>query len=329
MASKLRFSRLCVIESFLTLIINHSTPLHRAVSISKNYDICRLLLDHGSDLWSCNLDGQTALHTFSTLVTEKLFQSHHSEIDFAVADKNGMTLLHYLAWSSKTLPETFHKYSKNLKLGRLSDDTSHRSPLDLATMRGNLALVKYLLSQSNVTDVETNASKNGCNTLLHFAVMSKRAPAIIAELQSHAIPLKIHARDQAGCSALHLAAYHGNMAGVKALFDADIGASAELGIGDDSGRTPIQIAREARNQELVTYLDKMEPEKASRAKIRNFDVYEASPPKSQYRSRSLKDLALFYNHGRYLSISLPSMIIAILAYIIIFRYHQVQSKLSL
>lgn len=228
------------------------TPLHSAIALSKNYDVSRILLENGGDLHNRNVDGKTPLHTFSNQVSEQVLRCHGSLIDFSACDHRGMTLLHYLAWSSKTSSETFRRYHGRSNLDLRTVDAEGRSMLHLAAQRGNVAIVEYLVCAFK--EFEINRSDSRGRTVLHYGVESKRACHTITALISHGAD--IWARDCHERSALHHAVKLGNLPAVKALLT--LGMVDELHTADCFGMTPLKIAAHHQAHPMLTFLAEME-----------------------------------------------------------------------
>lgn len=88
-----------------------STPFHRSLEMAKAYNIPRILIENGADLCNRNIDGETPVHTHFGPVLEQIFLVHSCLLDFTVCDKRGKSLLHHLAWSSKTSLRIFKEAS--------------------------------------------------------------------------------------------------------------------------------------------------------------------------------------------------------------------------
>lgn len=230
----------------------HRTPLHSAVALSKNYNIARVLIENGGDLHNRNADGKTPLHTFPSQVSEQLLRCHGYLLDFSTRDHRGMTLLHYLAWSSKTSDETFKRHHERNTFSLSTVDTEGRSMLHLAAQRGNVPVVEYLICAAK--DFNINHSDNRGRTVLHYGVENKRACDTITALISHGAD--IWARDCHERSALHHAAKVGNLPAVKALLT--FGMVDELRGADCFGMTPLEIAAYHKAHAVLTFLSETE-----------------------------------------------------------------------
>lgn len=233
---------------FSSLTAIYRTPLHPAIALPKNYDISRVLMENGGDLHNQNADGKTPLHTFPSQVSEQILRCHGYLLDFSACDHRGMSLLHYLAWSSKTSDETFRRHHERGTLSLRTVDTEGRSMLHLAAQRGNVPVVEYLASLAK--DFNINQSDNRGRTVLHYGVENKRACDTITALISHGAD--IWATDCPERSALHHAAKIGNLPAVKALLA--FGVEDQLGATDCFGMTTLQIAAYHKAHAVLTFL---------------------------------------------------------------------------
>ena len=158
--------------------------------------------------------------------------------DMSTCDHYGMTLLHYLAWSSKTSVKTFTSCHARSNLRLTTLDAQGRSSLHLAAQRGNVSLIEHLLNIESRFDLK-QADWLG-RTVLHYAVESKRAPETIRALAPYGPDFR--AVDTSRRSALHYAARFGRLSTVKALLAH--GMAEELRVADSFGFTPAQIAED-------------------------------------------------------------------------------------
>jgi ankyrin repeat protein len=159
------------------------TPLHSAIILSKSYDTCRVLLEHGANLWKRNAEGQTPLHTPPNQVSNQILHCYGSLLDVSACGDDGMPLLHYMAWSSKTSLKIFWRYHKHGDVGLEMVDVEGTSLLHLAAQRGNVPVIEYLLDLDQ--DNNTKLRDRRVRTVLHYKVENKRAPQTLAVLVSH------------------------------------------------------------------------------------------------------------------------------------------------
>ena len=163
-----------------------------------------------------------------------------------------MSLLHYLAWSSKTSAETFKRQHERSAFSLKTVDATGRSMLHLAAQRGNVPVVEYLVCAAK--DFNINHSDNRGRTVLHYGVENKRACDTITALVSHGAD--IWARDRHERSALHHAAKIGNLPAVKTLLT--FGMVDALRAADCFGMTPLQIASYHKADAVLTFLSETE-----------------------------------------------------------------------
>ena len=182
---------------------------------------------------------------------EQLLLAHASLLDYSIRDSRGKTLLHHLAWSSRTSCQTFERVSARSS-SRLNSvvvvDGEQRSVLHLAAQRGNVAVLEYILT--HLVDLDINMRDGIGRTPLHHAIESSRAPRTIELLTS--LGADINAIDNEGCSAMDLAAKRYKEAAVQAL--GDPGLSSKPSVKDDSRQSPVQVAEENEAQIVISGL---------------------------------------------------------------------------
>lgn len=224
------------------------TPLHSAITLSKNYDVCRVLLENGSDLQNRNVEGKTPLHTFSSRVSVQVLRCHGFPFDFSILDHRGMSVLHYMAWSSKTSTETFRNYHKISNLDLRTVDAEGRSMLHFAAQRGNVPIIEYIICAAKNLNIEHTDCKG--RTAVHYGIENKRACDTLQSLVSHGA--NIWAKDHCGRSVLHHAARLGNLPAVKALLTHEM--TDELRATDSYGMTPLMISSHHNAYPVVMFL---------------------------------------------------------------------------
>ena len=213
-----------------------STPLHRSLELAKDYNISRILIENGADLCNRNVDGETPLHTHFSSVMEQVLLAHAYLLDYSVRDGRGKTLLHHLAWSSRTSRATFGRVSE--RSGRMNNvvDGEQRSVLHHAAQRGNIAIVDYILARR---DSNINIKDKSGRTPLHYAIESSRSSAVIEILASNGAD--INAKDDGGWTALHLAAQRDKGAAIRALVGT--GRSNDVLMDGCCGQNSLQTAK--------------------------------------------------------------------------------------
>lgn len=190
----------------------YSTPLHRSLELAKDYNISRVLIENGADLCNRNVNGETPLHTHFSSVIEQVLLIHAYLFDYTVCDGSGKTLLHHLAWSSKTSRELFEQVNARSGCMNRIVDKDQRSLLHQAAQRGNLAILKYILTNLNVN---INVKDKIGRTPLHYAIESSRAQETIELLISNGA--NTSAQDYEGSSALRLAEKRGKKLAIRAF----------------------------------------------------------------------------------------------------------------
>lgn len=156
--------------------------MHCALAICQDYDVSRFLIDNGADLSNRNLDGPTPLHTFYSPALRTILRNNGHDLEFSTIDCWGMSVLHYMAWSSKTPAELFESYYDEKQANMIGVDSKGRSLLHLAAQRGNRAIVGFLLSHSQKTGHYIGSQ---IQAALDYAKGSKREQEIRALLWEH------------------------------------------------------------------------------------------------------------------------------------------------
>ncbi|KAL8902730.1 MAG: hypothetical protein Q9207_004427 [Kuettlingeria erythrocarpa] len=194
------------------------TPLHSAIAFARDYNICRLLVQSGADLQNKNAEGKSPLHTFSNVAIQQLLRCHSDHLDLSASDHGGMSLLHYLAWSSKTSSDEFRRYHRQSHLSLLNVNAEGQSVLHFAAQRGNLAIMQYIIQADGIFKMLADLQDARGRTALHYAVENKRGAEAVAMLLSHGADIRT--RDHHGRSVLHHAARPGRLTVVESLVKA-------------------------------------------------------------------------------------------------------------
>ena len=195
---------------------------------------------------------------------KQVLLAHAYLLDYSVRDGRGKTLLHHLAWSSKTSREIFEGVSARSGHTNNILDGEQRSVLHHAAQRGNIAVVEYILAH---LDLNVNSKDKVGRTPLHYAIESSRASTTIGLLVSNGA--EISAQDDKGWSALHLAANRDKEAAVQAFVDT--GLSSELLMEDYCGQTPIQIAEKKKAQNVLPMLSRATELRLREWRVSNLD----------------------------------------------------------
>lgn len=171
-------------------------------------------------------------------------------VDASAQDNLGMTILHYVAWSSKTAGEIFQKCCERSQLSIALADDENRSALHFAAQRGNQEVIDHLFCTAPGLDV--NRKDSSGSTPLHYAVESRRGREIVQDLLSRGAD--IQAQDNMGRTPLHRAAMRDNRAALERL-RAIVGTQDDgLQTRDRQGMTPLQLATRHRAHAVMAYL---------------------------------------------------------------------------
>lgn len=122
------------------------------------------------------------------------------------------------------------------------------APLHLAASGGDERMVQLLLGAGARVDQRSSVGCVGA-TALHCAVATGQT-AVVEQLLAHGTQASV--RDEAGYSALHLAAERGDYRTVRALVKA--GADVDATVGDC---TPLDLARRARQHQVAALLSQV------------------------------------------------------------------------
>ena len=205
-----------------------------------------------------NSEGKTPLHTFFRESNRTLFASYKDTLEVDVQDDQGLVLLHYIAWSSKSrVTDMQHLISADTSRA-ITKDNESRSLLSFAAERGNLEILEYILSlpkRPELTDTDSRGM-----SLMHYAIRSKRVHAINL-LYDSGCPARI--ADKSQQTALHHAVKRGNLEAVKRLLLLD--GHDLLAYKDNHGRTPLDLARLWNHEAITIYLEAIPPPLVSRA----------------------------------------------------------------
>jgi hypothetical protein len=186
-------------------------------------------------------------------VVGAILQCHGDSIDAEVRDGQGMTLLHFVAWSSKSEPRICRQYVERCSdsTGVWSRDNEGRSILHLAAQRGNAAMVKYILGLPGEPNV--NCRDQHGRTALSYAAETKRTEVIE---MLRACGGTIRDTDCRGRTILHHAVRRGNLAAVKKLIA--LGGADDVWSTDKNGATPIQLAYQSGATRVIEYLQELQ-----------------------------------------------------------------------
>ncbi|KAF2642204.1 ankyrin, partial [Massarina eburnea CBS 473.64] len=169
------------------------TPLHISLRIGRDYTCARKLISMGADATREDKDARTPLHSFFNDAISYFLRLHREYIDADAQDTRGMTMSHWACWTSKSVPEEIAWAFTSSTSTTL--DVHGKSFLHFAVERGNIALVQYLLSSPQIS--EMSASDFEGRTLLHYATASGRAVQMMDTIMRH-MRIDVQATDNHG-----------------------------------------------------------------------------------------------------------------------------------
>ena len=173
---------------------NGWTALHRA-TFSGNLDILKELIKQGADVNAENNNKETILHLA------------------ARAQKPNKELVKYLL------------ENKEIKQRLKAKDKFGLTAIHIVGFNGNLEILKELINQG----ADINAVTNDEQTILHLAAGAQKPNIELLKylLDNKEIKQKLEARQKNGWTALHIAAFYGNLERLSELINqgADISAA--------------------------------------------------------------------------------------------------------
>lgn len=224
--------------------------LHWAMTRKGNFNVARLLIENGADLANLTVDRKTPLHTlYNDTVKEVLLRDDW--VEETLPDSQGMSISHFIAWSSKTTPDLLKRGAAHDSTDLWSVDNFGRTCLHLTASRGNINLLRYLLERATSTDL--NKTDHEGRTALHYAVQSKRSETIELLL---ARGCSLYAKDNSSRNVLHCAAWWKNLEAAKrfvALDDRGLLLSLDM-----HGNMPSRLARGPNATGLHEFLANLE-----------------------------------------------------------------------
>jgi len=167
----------------------HQTVLHHACGVSANVEIAKLLIRKKADVNAQDRNGWTPLHCAASerqlQICEMLL--HSDNIDVGILNKDGTSVLHYLARNNPNSPEQA-QYEEVLRLyiekrGDIDSQSKHgESALHQSCLRGNITVVKFLLKNK----AQINILNKIGETPLHYAVRASQKEIVQILLESGA-----------------------------------------------------------------------------------------------------------------------------------------------
>lgn len=216
---------------------NGCTPLHIAVT---GYS-CRVpswLLEHNPSLFTAlDHEGRSALHYCISATSTKLLLDKGAELN--LADKKGMTAMHYAAESGAT--QALRELMVSNEASADVKDLTLSTPLHHATSKGSFEATTCLLAFGAAVDDQDHEG----NTPLHLAVRNGRddITKLLVEYKSSVMFVKNH-RGQVPC---HIATLQGNLTAITLL-------AASATESDGNGNSSLHLSVILRNAELMRLL---------------------------------------------------------------------------
>lgn len=228
------------------------TPLHRATSLKNNYAVARLLIGSGADLANVTIDNRTPLHAIFNNTMGRVLTSGDMVEDVG-PDRDGMSIAHFLAWSSQTTPEVFERGRARDTTDLWSADSSGRTCLHYVASRGNLELLQYLLDRAPPSVIH-RLDDDG-QTVVHYAVRSSRMNATLEMLRAKG--LNVFAMDARLRNVLHHAAKWRELEVIEKLMGL-LEHERGLLLPDENGQMPSDIAYRVNSSAVYLYLQRLE-----------------------------------------------------------------------
>lgn len=223
------------------------TPLHRAMSTKNNYNTARLLIENGADLANVAVGNRTPFHTiFNDTIGNVLSRGHYT--NHVRPDSEGMSITHFLAWSSQTTAQIFEHGRARDRVHLWSADSFGRNCLHFAASKGNVDVLKCLLAK--VSPLELEAADDCGRTAVHYAARSSRMMGVMRILLESGANL--YARDSQSQSILHHAAERSELEAVQQLVALDSGFN--LLFPNSNGMWPHQLAQKRKSFNVHLYL---------------------------------------------------------------------------
>ena len=227
------------------------TPLHRALSLRNNYAVARLLIERGADLANVAVGNRTPLHAVFNDTMGRVLSSGDM-VESVGPDSDGMSVAHYLAWSSQTTHEVFERGCTKTAVDIWSTDNSGRTCLHYVASRGNLGLLKYLLDRAPPSIIHQR--DNNGQSAIHYATRSSRMIATLEILR--AVGLNVSTTDSQFQNVLHHAARWRDLEAIEKLM-AFQHETCLLSL-DKNGHMPSEIAYQAHSSAVYLYMQHLE-----------------------------------------------------------------------
>ena len=219
------------------------TPLHRAMSTKNNYDTARLLIETSADLATVAVRNTTPLHTIFNATIGRVW-TRGDWTETLCPDSTGMSIIHYLAWRSRTTPKIFERGRARDRVDLWSADSSGKTCLHYAASRGIVDLLIHILERASASELEMR-DNHGC-TDVHYVVRTSRILAVLKLLIAKGADL--YATDSCLRNVLHHAAEWTKLEAIQQLVALDPGNC--LLSPDRNGQWPHQCARDMDSRDV-------------------------------------------------------------------------------
>ena len=229
-----------------------TTLLHHAI-VDKSYGhevAVTLVKEFSGGVKDCK--GQSLMHIACQVGDVSLVQTLilEGKADVTASNNKGNTPLHIAArsWSKNAV-----SLVRTLILDGKADDTARNNegntPLHIAARSRNQNAVSVVQTLILDGKADVTARDNEGNTPLHVAVMSNRENVLLALIDE--LGCDVNVKGQLGRSPLHTACLTGNYSLVRLISKH---ATNTLGMVDDNGDTPFDVAVNICSEELALVL---------------------------------------------------------------------------
>ncbi|KAL8668604.1 MAG: hypothetical protein Q9168_006772 [Polycauliona sp. 1 TL-2023] len=230
-------------------------------TVKGRLELLKFFMEHGLDINAQDHSGDTMLHVAlsnSSLNNPPIFVDTAVEVgaDLAIRNHRGRTVVHSAAGAAVNR-DRWHKAEEpalDLLLKPESSfdvdlaDFDGRTPLHLAATRSASRVLKLVRAGSNISALDHQG-----RSVLHYAARAGNANIlgqIIQILQAETAMELLDRKDCNGRTALHDAVRSGVLESVYIL----LGSNAEPKAKDNRGRTPLHIASEIKEEEMIRRL---------------------------------------------------------------------------
>jgi ankyrin repeat protein len=217
---------------------------------SGQIEICRTLLRKGADLTCLDIERRTPLHNFFNDTTSEFLLNEKDILDPLELDSYGMSILHHAAWSSQSQSEHFSYFLKKRPALYDISDYEGKYMLHYASERGNIPLVEYLCSVSNVGVALPDVTGR---MPIHYAARSRRVQVIDILISNGANLNSVGAN---GWNPIHEAVIRDNVTAIihmRKLLESPI--DFMLRATDQQGFTPLALAKKRKAMATLNYLE--------------------------------------------------------------------------